>query len=87
MKSAHDKHQVAIAARIINGTPEGQIFLGYLLEFCHVYQNSFMTDPHMTAFNEGQRSVGIELISLLVNEPDRFKVDTARKIAAQSEGK
>lgn len=82
-----DKKQVAIALRAINGSPDGELLIGYLLDFCHVYANSFSPDSNVTAFNEGQRSVGIELISLLVNEPDRFKATTARRIAAQSEGK
>lgn len=84
---AFDKKQVAIAVRVLNGMPEGELLLGYLFEFCHVYSNSFSPDSNVTAFNEGQRSVGIELISLLVNEPDRFKAETARKVSAQAEGK
>lgn len=84
-----DKKQVAIALRAVNGSPEGELVIGYLLNFCHVYASSMpqSCDPNMTLFNEGQRSVGLELISLLVNEPDRFTAKTARSIAAQSEGK
>lgn len=83
----NEKEQLARDARIISGTPEGERLFGFIFKFGHVYTNSFNPDPHVAAFNEGQRSVALELISLLYNEPDRFKVDTARKIAAQSEGK
>jgi hypothetical protein len=82
-----DKEQVAIAARVVNGTPEGEMLIGYLLDYCHIYQTSFMPgDPHGTSYNEGQRSPGIELVSLLVNEPERFKIKNLRKVADQAQG-
>lgn len=70
------------------GTEEGERLLGYLLDYCHVFQNSMDLEcnPNRTLFNEGQRSVGNELVALLVNEPDRFKVQTLRRVASQAEG-
>lgn len=83
-----NREQIARDARIVNGTPEGERLIGYLLNFCHVFQNSMAIDcnPNRTLFNEGQRSVGNEIVALLVNDPDRFKADTLRRIAAQAEG-
>lgn len=83
------REEVAKAIRFIEGMPEGQLLIGYLLNFCHVFQNSMTEhcDANQTLFNEGQRSVGNEIVALLVNEPDRFKAQTLRRVAALSEGK
>lgn len=85
----HSREQIARDARIVNGSPEGERLIGYLLEFCHVFVNSMDPEcnPNRTLFNEGQRSVGNEIVALLVNEPDRFKVKTLRSVSAQAEGK
>lgn len=84
----HKRDQIARDFRIVNGSPEGERVIGYLLEFCHVFTNSMAIDcnPNRTLFNEGQRSVGNEIVALLVNKPDRFKAETLRSIAAQAEG-
>lgn len=88
----HSREQIARDIRIVNGTEEGERVIGYLLRFCHVHRDSVVDDvqPHFdtnrTFFNEGQRSVGNELVALLVNEPERFKVDVLRSIARQAEG-
>jgi hypothetical protein len=84
----HSKEQIARDARIVSGTPEGERLIGYLLEFCHVFVNSMDADcnPNRTLFNEGQRSVGNEIVALLVNEPDRFRVQNLRDVAAKAEG-
>lgn len=84
-----NKEQISRDIRIVNGSPEGERLIGYLLDFCHVFQTSMPQDcnPNMTLFNEGQRSVGNEIVALLVNEPDRFKVETLRNVTAQAEGK
>lgn len=84
----HKRDEIARAFRDVNGTPAGEKILGYLLDYCHVFQTSMPKncDPHMTLFNEGQRSVGNEIVALLVNPPERFKADTLRKIAHQAEG-
>lgn len=84
----HSKEQIARDARIVSGTPEGERLIGYLLEFCHVFVNSMDADcdPNRTLFNEGQRSVGNEIVALLVNEPDRYRVTTLRDVAEKAEG-
>lgn len=73
-----DKEQLARDAKIINGMPEGERVVEHLMGFCHVYHNSFDVDPYKAAFNEGQRSVGLELISLIVNKPSVFKAEMER---------
>lgn len=82
------REQIARDIRVVNGTPEGERLLGYLLDFCHVFKSSMPPDcnPNMTLFNEGQRSVGNEIVALLVNEPHRFKAETLRRVSAQAEG-
>jgi hypothetical protein len=84
----HSKEQIARDIRIVNGTEEGERVIGYLLDFCHVFRTSMPQDcnPNMTLFNEGQRSVGNEIVALLVNEPKRYQVETLRNIAEQAEG-
>lgn len=83
-----NREQICRDIRIVNGTPEGERVIGYLLSFCHVFQSSMAIDcnPNRALFNEGQRSVGNEIVALLVNEPHRFKAETLRAIAAQAEG-
>lgn len=84
----HKRDQIARDIRIVNGSEEGERLIGYLLDFCHVFSSSMAIDcnPNRTLFNEGQRSVGNEIVALLVNAPDRFKADTLRTIAGQAEG-
>lgn len=83
------REDVAKAIRFIEGMPEGQLVIGYLLNFCHVFRDSMTVEcnANQTLFNEGQRSVGNEIVALLVNEPDRFKAETLRRVTALSEGK
>lgn len=83
-----NKEQIARDARIVIGSPEGERFIGYLLDFCHVFKDSMDVEcnANRTLFNEGQRSVGNEIVSLIVNEPDRFKAQTLRSVAARAEG-
>ncbi|MGE0233240.1 MAG: hypothetical protein AB7O39_00835 [Flavobacteriaceae bacterium] len=84
----HKREEIAHAIREVDATPAGERLISYLLDFCHVFRNSMPKDcnPHMTLFNEGQRSVGNEIVALLVNEPARFKAETLRQIAARAQG-
>ena len=47
-------------------TPEGRHLLWRILEQCGVYRSSFVGDPHQTAFLEGQRSIGLWIMSEIV---------------------
>ena len=83
-----NREQVARDIRIVNGTEEGARVIGYLLNFCHVHRDSFIpgAGTDVLLLNEGQRTVGNEIVALLYNGPERFKVDTVRKVANQAEG-
>lgn len=76
------REQIARDIRIVDGTPEGQRVINYLLDFCHVLAGSMPADcdPHKTLFNEGQRSVGNEIASLLSNEPHRFRREAMQRL-------
>ena len=77
-----DRQQISKDVRFVNSTSEGERLIQYLLDFCHVFSTSMPQDcnPNMTLYNEGQRSVGNEIVALLVNPPDRFKAETLRNI-------
>lgn len=83
-----DRMQAARDARIVMGTEEGERLIGYLLDYCHVFKVSMGEDcnPNRTLFNEGQRSVGNEIVALIVNDADRFKAQTLRKVTSLAEG-
>jgi hypothetical protein len=83
-----DRVQAARDARIVMGTEEGERLIGYLLDYCHIFKSSMGEDcnPNRTLFNEGQRSVGNELVALIVNDADRFKAHSLRRITSQAEG-
>lgn len=76
------REQIARDIHIVDGTPEGQRVINYLLDFCHVLVGSMPDDcdPHKTLFNEGQRSVGNEIASLLSNEPHRFRREAMQRL-------
>jgi hypothetical protein len=77
------RQQAARDFKIVDGTAEGRRVINYLLEYCHVLSPSMPAtcDPNVTLFNEGQRSVGIEIASLLANEPARFAIDRLKETA------
>lgn len=83
-----DRMQAARDARIVMGTEEGERLIGYLLDYCHVFKDSMGEDcnPNLTLFNEGQRSVGNEIVALIINDADRFKAQTLRKVTSLAEG-
>lgn len=81
MNRESKRQQAARDFKIIDGMAEGRRVINYLLEYCHVLSPSMPRncDPNMTLFNEGQRSVGIEIASLLANEPARFAIDRMKE--------
>lgn len=51
------------AYHAVFGTPEGQLVLHDLLRRCGMLETSQVNgDPHMVAFREGRRSVGLDLV-------------------------
>lgn len=54
-------------------TREGRLFARELLESCHAFQSSFSPDAMRMAFMEGERNVGLKLMSLIMAScPDRY---------------
>lgn len=46
------------------GTPNGRRWFADLLASCHIYSTSFDHDATVMAFREGERNVGLRLLSL-----------------------
>lgn len=62
--------------RSVFSTAAGHRVLWYLLGICNFGDLSFREDPYQTAFNEGARGVGIQLLGMLetVDEDIYLKV-------------
>ena len=56
------KANVRSAFAAFLSTTDGRNWMWDLLVKAHVFAPSFTTDPHLTAFNEGQRSVALDLM-------------------------
>lgn len=52
-----------IRYRNVMGKPEARAWVWQLLADCGVYKQTFNTDPGVTAFNEGRRSVGLQILA------------------------
>lgn len=50
-------------------TPEGRRFIWRMLGKCGVFRNSFNSNSNQTAFSEGQRNIGLDLLND-INEAD-----------------
>jgi hypothetical protein len=51
--------------RWVMSNKRGRRFVHSLLEQAGVYRLSFMADPHVTSFNEGQRNLGLAVLAQL----------------------
>lgn len=52
--------------RFVLSSDKGQSFLWRYLEACGVYQTSFADNSNLMSFKEGQRSVGLKLLSDII---------------------
>ncbi len=57
---------------LMAGTPEGRRLLRRFMGVCGIYRQNFSGDSLNTAFNEGQRSIGLWLIEQFNNCPDLY---------------
>lgn len=51
------------ALRAVMDSPLGRIFVSEVIAECGIYRLSFASDPHQTAFAEGERNVGLRLLA------------------------
>lgn len=54
-------------------TPAGEFLLGMLLDVGGLYKSSFSSDPYIMAFNEGRRSIALEIIKQLDLREDEVR--------------
>lgn len=57
----------------VMSTPQGRRFMWNTLASCRVYSTTFAGEAtHSTAYNEGARSVGLQLLSAITQQVPRF---------------
>jgi hypothetical protein len=75
--------QKAVDGQVIQhllSTEAGRSWAWRFLEFCHVYNQSYVSDPYDTAFNEGQRSIGnLFLADISRYSPESYLLMTKEK--------
>jgi hypothetical protein len=53
--------------------PEGRRIIWWVLSICGCFKTSFTGDPNTTIFQEGRRSVGLEILNLILRaKPSAF---------------
>lgn len=58
--------------KAVFSTDSGQKVLKDLLTFCNVTNMTYVPgDPTTTAFNEGMRRVGLRILAILENDPNK----------------
>jgi len=56
--------------RVFLATQEGQRCLYQIFEWAHVFHSSVVPgDPYMTHYQDGERSIGLQILSVLNAEP------------------
>ena len=72
-QAATDLAQREAFVRTMMSTIEGRSWFWYHLSSCHVFATSFTSSPLATAFNEGQRSIGLALLAEVMSVcPDQY---------------
>jgi hypothetical protein len=52
---------------------QGRTYFHNLLSRCHLFNSSFAPDPHVTAFSEGERNIGLQIYAdILRLSPNQF---------------
>jgi len=70
-KEKYNRSEELADLRIVMQNPSGRRFLWRLLFTCHLYTTSFAYDPNRTAFNEGERNIGLQLVADMIEADPR----------------
>lgn len=76
----------------------GRHWMHDILVSCHVFATTFTVDPYATAFNEGQRNIGLQLLDdimqacpdsyiLMMREANERNAATERRSREESNGR
>lgn len=60
-------------AQNIFSTKDGEAVLQYLLKDLGFFTSNYSSDPHVMSYNEGRRSVAIQLIKMMRTDLDKVK--------------
>lgn len=62
-KAGRQKRSDASVVGALMETKQGRAWIFGILDAAHIYQPSFDRDPHVTAFREGERNLGLRILS------------------------
>lgn len=68
-RQAEERATLADDYRLVFATLPGQRVLADILRRAEVMQTTFTADPMQTAFNEGRRRIGLEIIDMCNADP------------------
>jgi hypothetical protein len=66
----HEQAELAQAYRHTFGTEQGRVVLADLLRRAGLMQSSYSGDPLETAYREGRRRLGLEVVEAINRDPD-----------------
>ena len=67
---AQEQAALTLAYRQTFATQQGLVVLADLLRRAGLMQSSFASDPHETAYREGRRRLGLEIVEAINRDPD-----------------
>jgi hypothetical protein len=67
---AQEQAALAQAYRQTFATEQGRLVLADVLRRAGLMQSSFAADPHETAYREGRRRIGLEIVEAINRDPD-----------------
>ena len=71
-KAGREARQKRDVVEAIMSTPSGRLWMHGLLVECHAFATSFSRDALQMAFNEGERNIGIFLLTQIGRYPDLY---------------
>lgn len=81
-ESLEEKQRKADLAALMQ-LPAGRRFLYWLLETCGLYRTSFNTDPLRMALREGERNIGLRLMTALEDADPRHYLTILTELAQE----